>query len=490
VIAYSTPGKLMKTSATGGGPPQMLCAFNTTTIVGRGGAWSRDGVIVFNNGPGPLFRVSSAGGQPTAVGRLPKGHLSHNFPTFLPDGRHVVFYAAGSSSDSSGVHVAALDTGQATRVLEADTGAIYSQQGRYLLYVRRGTLLAQSFDAKTLTLSGEPYPVADRVESSPIPGMVPFSVSDGGILAYVTGPGTSAGLQLVWVDRHGSVIEAVGPRADYRGVDLSADGRHLAARRTEAPGGDVWVSDLVRGTSTRFTFDASQENLSPIWSPDGRLIVFASSRDGRWGLFQKPSNNTGAEERLLESAAAVYPMSWASDGQSLVYQVNDANTAQDLSLLSLSGARKAVPLLNTRFAETSGQISPDGKWLAYSSNETGRPEVFVQPFPSGPGKWLVSTNGGIFPRWRRDGGELFYISDLKLVAAPVKAVGSTFEAGAAKTLFETGYIDSSRGRPYHAYAVAADGQRFLMARPAATDSESVPPSIAVVLNWSAALPRP
>ena len=237
--------------------------------------------------------------------------------------------------------------------------------------------------------------------------------------------------------------------------------------RHDGQGGDIWVTELSRGTTSRFTFDASLENSSPIRSPDATQIVFGSVRAGKWGLYLKSANGAGAEERLIESNVSIAPMSWSPDGQSIVYWMNDPNTQYDLWLVPLSGDRKAVPLLHTPFNESHGQVSPDGKWLADHSNETGQNEVHVQPFPAGAGRWRVSTSGGVFPRWRGDGRELFFMeraTNGKLMAVDVKSSGSTFEAGTPKELFDSGYINLTHVANYHTYAVSADGQRFLIPR--------------------------
>jgi Tol biopolymer transport system component len=265
----------------------------------------------------------------------------------------------------------------------------------------------------------------------------------------------------------------------------------VVTHRHDGQGGDVWVTELARGTTSRLTFDESLENSSPIWSPDGSQIVFASVRAGKWGLYLKSANGAGAEERLVESDVAIASMSWSPDGRSIVYWVNDPNTQYDLWLVSLSGNRKAVPLLHTPFSESHGQVSPDGKWLAYYSNETGQNEVHVRPFPAGAGNWQVSTSGGVFPRWRRDGRELFYmerVSSGQLMAVDVSSSGSTFEAGTPKELFNSDYINLAHVANYHTYAVSADGQHFLIPRPTKV-SEATDAPIAVVLNWAEALKK-
>jgi Tol biopolymer transport system component len=262
---------------------------------------------------------------------------------------------------------------------------------------------------------------------------------------------------------------------------------------------------MSRGTTSRFTIDASQDNSSPIWSPDGSRIAFGSFRGGKWGLYEKPSNGAGMETRLVEfDTAPAAPMGWSPDGRAVVYWLNDSKNGQDLGLLPLvserpagstsqtpaQSASSAVSLVSTRFLESHGQVSPDGRWLAYSSNETGQPEVYVQPFPTGSGKRQVSTAGGWFPRWRGDGRELFYMNQVslgKLIAVDVKASGATFEAGAPKALFDSGYVNLGHTGNYHTYAISRDGQRFFIPRPAGGDALQASSPIVVVLNWAQAV---
>jgi Tol biopolymer transport system component len=260
-------------------------------------------------------------------------------------------------------------------------------------------------------------------------------------------------------------------------------------------GGDVWVVDAARGTNVRITFDASQENASPIWSPDGARIAFASLRSGKWGLYQKASSGAASDELLTQSDVPIAPTSWAHDGRFIVYRAIDPKTTFDLMNLPLSGDRKPTPLLQTSFIESHGQISPDGKWLAYMSSETSRTEIYVIPFPGGAGKWQVSTNGGIWPRWRQDGNELFYFQNANsglLMASEIKATAGAFESAVPTPLFEHRYSSGGGGHPayeYLAYAVSPDGQRFLIPRQASTlaTENQVPPQIAVVLNWPGGL---
>jgi Tol biopolymer transport system component len=490
-IGYSGRGTLMKVAASGG-PPLTLCAFSNQTIVGRGGSWSREGVIVFNNGPSqPIFRVPSAGGPPSPAWKLPSEHSSQDFPSFLPDGKHVLFRAGGPGSPSA-VHVGSLESGELTRLAGADTGAVFAPNDGYLLFARQATLLAQPFDPRTRALTGDPVPIAERVESGVIAGIVSFSVSDTGILAYGVGTGTAPTLEMAWVDRQGKLLEVVGPPRNYQGVALSPDGKRIAAHVHDGDGGDIWVTELSRGTTSRFTFEPAQDNSAPVWSPDGNAIVFASRREAtKMGLYRKSADNAGGDELLFESDTPKRPSSLSSDGRTLVFLSLDPKTSQDIWTLSLSNDRRATPWAQTPFNENQGVVSPDGRWIAYFSNETGQTEVYVRPFPSGAGKWQVSKDGGGFPIWRGDGRELFYTTrqGTAIAAVDIKAGAASLEAGRIKTLFEerTRLTNPGGGgtHPFTNYAVSPDGQRVLIARAATREGDSGPAAIAVVANWAA-----
>ena len=469
-IGYTAAGKLMKI-AVGGGPPQMVSTLNAGAVNGRGATWGLNDVIVFNAGPGPLIRISSSGGQSTAFTKE-----AGTFPSFLPDGRHVLFYYQGAA-EGPGVYVVAIEGGEPKRLVAADSGGVYSARSGHLLFVRQGTLLAQPFNPTTQALADEAFPIAEHVEAAAVPGLVSFSVSNTGVLAYGTGVANSAGIQLVWIDRQGKQVGTVGSAGNYRGLDLLADGARVAAHRHDGDGGDIWLMDLSGGTESRFTFDPSQHNSAPISSPDGSQVAFGSLRAGKWGLYRKQSNNAASDERLIESDAQLLPVSWAPDGQSIVYESSPPLTASDLWTLPLTGNGKPAQIVHTQFVESRGQVSPDGKWLAYDSTETGRTQVYVQAFPSGVGKWQVSVNGGLWARWRPDGRELFYVTNPtggQLVAVDVRASGTSFEWGRPRELFEVGLVNAPHTR-YHAYAVSSDGQRFLIPRrtsPVATGVDS------------------
>jgi DNA-binding winged helix-turn-helix (wHTH) protein/Tol biopolymer transport system component len=473
-IGFFAQGKLKKVQAAGGHPQALADAPD-----GRRGAWSPDGVIVFKPDLfSGLSRVSASGGEAAVLPLFAQGQ-GGTHPSFLPDGRRFVYWRGGS------VYVGALDSSDAQALFTNPSPAVYADPG-FLLFARQGTLFAQRFDAATLALAGDPVRIADSLMPPAYVGNT-FSVSRSGVLAYRTL--LQEDRQLAWFDRTGRQIELVGAPGDYQGVDLSPDGSRIAVERPDGRGGDIWVLE-PRGTTTRLTFDAAQNNSMPIWSPDGTRIVFGSLRNGRWGLYRKASNGTGAEELLVESDVQKGAMAWAPDGDSIVYWVAGNGTA-DQWLLPLSGDREPTPLLDSRFLDYHAQISPNGKWLAYASNDAGVGlVVYVKPFPSGDGKWQISTSVGVLPRWRADGKEIFYVSAAapggKVVAVPVNESGPTIERGTPQELFDSGLSITT----WHSYAVSPDGQRFLIPRPVSSfRNDGVPASspISVVVNWTALL---
>jgi eukaryotic-like serine/threonine-protein kinase len=485
-VAFFAQGKLKKIDVQGG-TPQVICDAPN----GRPGSWNRDGVILFSpNNAGPISRVSSAGGAAVAVTKLMPQQTRHGFASFLPDGRHFLYFAP-EGQENSGIFIGSLDSLDGQRLLTADSQAIYAPPG-YVLFVRQGTLFAQGFDSQKFQLKGEPIRIAEQITFEG-PGAA-FSVSENGVLAFRSGTGQQ-NLHLTWVDRNGKLIETVGPAGAWQGPDLSPDGKQIVLHRHDSGGGDVWLIETTGGKASRLTFDASQENSSPIWSPDGSRIVFGSRRNGKWGLYQKLSNGTGSEELLVESDQVVSPMSWSADDKYILYMLQDPKTGYDGWALPLTGDRKPFPILNTVFAEAHPQISPDGKWVAYGSDETGRREIYVQSFPPGAGKWQISSSGGNYARWRRNGKELFFMEATtggKMFFAGIDSTGGTLKFSAPRPLFDSGYVNQSFGHTgnWNVYAVSTDGQRFLIPRPESNlTGASTNTPITVVLNWTAGLKK-
>jgi eukaryotic-like serine/threonine-protein kinase len=481
-LGYFAQGKLKKIPI-GGGPPQPLC----DVVIGVGGTWSRDGVIIFSPTYG-LYRVSQDGGPVTPVAtslegtgqvsQIEKGRWS---PQFLPDGRHFLFIAYSNRPEIRGIYVGSLDSEETKRLLSAESHVAYTSLG-YLLFIRDSTLMAQPFDADRLQLIGEPFPVADQVTNFVHGLKGSFAVSETGALAYFRGGDTR---QLTWFNRAGEELGPVGVPDAYSYPSLSPDEKTIAVTKNSQGGAsDIWLIDLGRGHPSRFTFDPERDFL-PIWSPDGSRIVFTSSRNGSWDLYQKAVSGTAQEELLLKSNDSKFPTDWSWDGRFIAYNRQSPDGGTNLWVLPLFGDRKPIPFVHSEFYEMFGYFSPNGRWLAYVSDESGRSEVYVRPFPVSAGISPVSTGGGRQPRWRRDGRELFYLSlHGKLMVVEVNG-GDGFRAGAPKALFQM-RLPSDFSWGSGNYAVTADGQRFLVTTPA---GEAASPTIAVVLNWPAAVKK-
>jgi eukaryotic-like serine/threonine-protein kinase len=486
-IGFFADGKLKKINASGGSP-QTLC----DAPVNRGGTWNRDGVILF--APvvtGPLYRVSASGGVPIPVTRFDpsRGEASHRWPFFLPDGRHFLYdvasFGSGGQQEKMGIYVGSLDSKEEKFLLRANSSVAYAPPG-YLLFFRERSLMAQSFDAKGMHVTGEPFSIAEEVQYFPQHYGALFSVSENGVLLYQA-RSTSGVSQLVWFDRSGKEMGSLGAPANQANPRISQDGKRVALDIIDPQIGnmDIWIYESSGGVATRFTSDPAFE-ADPIWSPDGSRIVFFSNRKGGPDLRQKSSSGAGSEEVVLHSESSKYPTDWSPDGRFILYRAFDAKTNLELWVQPFGGDRRPIPFLKARFGADLGQFSPDGRWVAYASNESGKWEIYVAPFPGPGSNWKVSSAGGSEPRWRRDGKELFYLApDEKLMAVEVKE-GSTFSADAARPLFQTRRREHISSNDLFSYDVSADGQRFLVN----TDiGEVTSPPLTVVLNWPAGLER-
>jgi Tol biopolymer transport system component len=428
------------------------------------------------------MRVSASGGDPVAITKLDSPRqTSHRFPSFLPDNRHFLYYAQGNPS-VSGIYLASLDGGEAKRLVESGIAGVYLHPG-WLLFARQGTLIAQQFDAARGELKGEAVPVTDPVISSEGINLGAFSASADGRIAYRD---KIPPMQLSWFDRTGKVLGAA-TEPDASGIgnpELSPDDKRIAVQRSVQSNTDIWLRDLARSSFIRFTLNPAGEQI-PIWSPDGLRITFLSARSGPGNLYVKATGGAADEELLLESPNNKAPQDWSKDGRFLMYLEIDPNRGNDLSVLDLTDkARRPRAVATTAFDERMGQFSPDGRWVTYATNESGRFEIVVQPFPDPSAKWQVSTNGGIAPRWSADGRELYFLApDGKMMAAPVTASNATFEAGAPQALFTTRLSRQPNSgivvfRPQ--YDVSRDG-RFLIAQPV---EESAASPITLILNWN------
>ena len=483
-LAFFADGKLRKVNVESGGPADTVA----DAPLGRGGTWNREGDIVFApDTGGTLFRVSSSGGPVTpATARDERtGEISHRYPSFLPDGRRFVYEVQVGGGGSQYKHfIGSLDPKEkAVRLpFESESNVVYSPPG-HLLFVQQGNLRAQPFDVGSLRPTGESFAVADSVQVSSIVGFGSFSVSDDGLMAYVGGAAARFS-RLVWTDRAGKELETLGTPAVHWDPRLSHDGRRLAVAVEDSRGNsDVWIHDLARKVSTRFTFDPDAD-LGPVWSPDDGRIVFTSYRRGPGDLFQKLSTGTGAEELVLGSPHRKIATDFSPDGRWLAYHSNMPKTSWNTFVLALPD-RKPSTYLDGSFPELAAVFSPDGRWIAYVSAESGVGEVYVQSFPKGAGKWQISSGGGTMPIWRQDGRELFFLStDGKLMAVGVKS-GATFEAERPESLFSAS-VRNFVGLSRRQYDVTADGQRFILN---AAVEEQGPAPITLVQNWMAKAPR-
>jgi eukaryotic-like serine/threonine-protein kinase len=478
-IGFIAAGKLKKLDISGG-PAQTL-----SDAVSVGGAWNRDGVIVFSRSATEgLYRIPAAGGTPEPLTTLDKSRneYTHAWPHFLPDGRHFLYVAGASPPEQSAIFLGSLDSKQTRLLLGVESSVSYAPPG-YLLYALEGTLVARPFDADRLELTGEAVPVVKQIGFTLGNARAHFSVSETGTLLYRPNP-AAADTQLVWFDRAGKQLGTAGAAGHYSDIRLSPDGKRVAFQRldTERGASDIWLMELARGTPSRLTFDPANDG-DAVWSPDGVRVVFSSMREGLPNLYQKLSSGAGGEELLLKSDEAKFATDWSPDGRHVLYHAM-SRQSYDLWVLPLFGERRPEPFVRTDFQESSGRFSPDGRFVAYVSNESGRYEVYVQSFPASGGKWQVSNGGGASPRWRRDGRELFYLSaDGKLMSVEVDGSSDRFEAGVPAPLFEPRVGAISGDSPYD---VAADGRRFLVKVPV---GENAPAPVTVVLNWTADLKR-
>jgi Tol biopolymer transport system component len=457
----------------GGGLPQTLANAGN----GRGGTWSSSGVILFSTTGSPILRIPASGGEPVAVTNVVAPQATHRFPQFLPDGRQFLFYAVtvGAAPEARGIYLGTLDSSETRRLTAADTAGLYTSG--WLLFVRQGTLVARRFDPARGELTGDPVTIADSVPFDNATNAGGFSISTAGLVAYRTGAASRN--QLIWFDRSGKMLGAVGAPDDaIFDPRVSPDGRRVAADRSVQGNLDVWILDAVR--TTRFTFDAGYD-AGPSWSRDANSIAFTSIRKGVYSIYQKASNGTGVEEKLLpDSRLALTLCDWSADGRFLLYQILEPKTSYDMWILPLEGDRKPRVFLQTEFDERDGRFSPDGRWVAYRSNESGRNEIYVRSFPEPGGQWQISTAGGSGPRWRRDGKELYYIApDGRLMAVPIASQGATLEPGTPLPLFQTRIFGGGNNAARAQYDVAPDG-RFLINTLA---DDAVTSSITLLLNW-------
>jgi eukaryotic-like serine/threonine-protein kinase len=471
-VGFAAKGELKKVSLSGGAP-LTLCSASQL----RGATWAPDGTIIFAPSTGSgLYRVSASGGtpMPLTVPDRKKGDVSHRWPEILPEGKALLFTIWAGAERRVGL--LSLKTGEQRVLVEGGTFPQYVPPG-YIVYGREGGLQAVPFDSKRLAVTGSPVSVLEDVDMNPVNGTVSLSASADGSLAYVPGVSGPGKRTLLWVDRKGVSQTISVPSRVFKNVQLSPDGKRLAVGIIDTNPG-LWIYELARGTLTRLT--TSVLNPYAIWTPDGKRVTFRSAISNPFNLAWMPINGIGVEERLTTGEGLPIPSSWSPDGQVLAYSEQGPTTGWDIWLLKLEGDRKPRPFLQTASNEGGAAFSPDGRWLAYQSDESGRDEIYVGSFPEAGRKWQISTEGGTEPLWGKNGRELFYRNGDKMMAAAVETK-PMFAAGKPKLLFKGDYA----GGPFSFwpnYGVSPDSQRFLMMK--ATEPERYTSQINVVLNWS------
>jgi len=483
-IGFFSDGKLKRVQITGG-PPIVLA----DAPAGNGGSWSRENVILFAPGPSQigLLRVSSTGGIPTVATTLDKtaGEDVHRWPHFLPDGRHFFYTAVTGpccpASTPSVIRIGSLDRSGADQSLFLAESAVSYGSG-HLIFAQEQTLMARRFDLDSRQLLGDAFPLAERVTTEQN-RYVGASLSENGTLVYGQS-GADVTRQLTWFDRTGRRLGTLSDAALYTGLALSPDEHHVAVTLgTGRPENvDIWLIDVDRNIRSRLTVDPGRD-ISPVWSPDGTRIAFQSSRSQQpVAIRQTLSNGTGADELLVEGPGnfTMTPSGWSGDARFIAYTTRGSN----VSVLPLFGDRKPFPFADTPFTEGSAVFSPDGRWIAYVSNEGGQADIYVRPFPGPGAKSQVSRDGGSHPVWRADGRELFYLAADGTMMTVAAGAGRSFDAGMPRALFQ---VNAWSGTNNQVYAVTKDGQRFLVNTTSQKTSGVEP--LTVVLNWTAAVRR-
>jgi WD40 repeat protein len=465
-LGFFAQGKLRIIDASGGAVQTLADAPQP-----RGGAWGRDGTILYTpDALSAMLRIPAAGGIPSrAIGteKADPGSGSPRWPAFLPDGRHFIFFQFSPDNTGGGgnIHLGALDSQQDTVLVDSDYRAQYASG--HLLFVRGGNLMIQTFDEKKLKLTGRPVPIAEQIRGESR-GEAAFSLSNDGKLIFAGGQ--AATLDLAWYDRSGKKGDVID-HGTFQDTHISPDGKRVSAARVDAGGHlEIFIYDLARGTKSQFSFSQSRDD-DPIWSPDGNTIMFDSARNGKIDLYTRPANGSRQEELLYHDDLDKYPCSWSLDGKYIAYEAVE-NGHLDIWAMPMSGDRKPFPFLKEKYNTRFPVFSPDGKWMAFTSFESGHSQIYVVAFPKPGGRFLVGD--GQVSAWNRNGRELFYLDDhSRMVSVEVTTHGESVELGKPQPLFPTQVAGTGQ------FEVAPDGKRFLMMQAPVQDS----PSLTLVVNW-------
>ncbi len=481
-VGFFAEGKLKRIDLTGA-PPQTLAEAQT----GRGGTWNQGDVILFEAAnTAPLVRISASGGAPVPETTLDseRGETSHRFPHFLPDGRHYVYLANSRRQEYNAVYLGSLGSAARVRLVEGASGEAHYASG-FLLYPRRSTLVAQAFDIERLTMgTGEAMPIVEDIRPGSNNGSMAFAVTQGGILTYVGGVPQSESV-LQWFDRSGKIVGQVGAGESYSHPRLAPDGRSVAVTIKDRSGNvDVWIIEFAREVRRRLTSEAAIDS-APEWSRDGSSIYYFSEANNPSGaVFRLLANGSGRPASVVRMPTTTFPLTGSGDGQYLLYGIAGPKGSIEIWSHKLGGGQQPslyiqAPSSQTQFSQTQAAFSPDSRWVAYTSVETGRSEIFLQSFPTGGTKLQVSISGGVQPAWRGNGRELFFVSlDQKLMAAPVE-LDTAPEIGKPASLFDVRLGADNTSIATRQYDVTADGRRFLFH----VAPRSQTPSITLVFNW-------
>jgi len=475
-LGFFADGKL-KRMDTNDGQVQELAAADR----GRGGAWSRDGTVLFTaNISGPLMRVVAGAGTAVPASKLAPGETGHRWPCFLPDGKHFLFWARGTKSYIS---VGSLDSLDHRDIIENATNAIFAPPG-YLVFVRGDTLVAQPFSLRKLDVSGDAVPIAEQVAKNSASFRGVFSTSDNGMLVYQASGTSGGGWQMLWAGRDGKTTRTLPDVGNFLYPAISPDDRRIAVTLDSGGNVDIWIFDVARGTRTRLTFDPALDAY-PVWTSDGKKVIFSSTRNGHYDFYSKAADGSGNDELIYHDDSDKTWESISGDGRYLAYERLDpaGKTGQDIWVLPLFGERKPFPVVETPFQDSSPAISPDGKWVAYSNDESRRREVYITSVAGGGPKWQVSSAGGLSPKWRGDGKELYFLSyDATVNAVDVAASATSITLGTPHQLFS----HTLQGLNFGAYDVTRDGKQFLLNGSVSLEGEA---PLSLVTNWAAELKK-